>query len=68
MTLTPGYKYLIDVAPWGLQMVRYLGQSPWLSTYSKVQNPVTLKKFTVRTELLRPLLVRVPNAKPLPRS
>jgi hypothetical protein len=59
MTLVPGYKYLVNVAPWGLHAVRYLGPSVWLPRYSKVQNPVTLRTYLVQTTELRPLLVEV---------
>ena len=27
--LIPGHKYLLDIAPWGIQIVRYLGPSRW---------------------------------------
>lgn len=57
--LTIGQKYLLDIAPWGLHPVRYLGPSKWLKTYSRVQNPITFKVYSIRTEKLRPLLVDV---------
>lgn len=60
MTLSIGSKYLIDIAPWGIQSVRYLGPSWWLpDSYSRVQNPMTRHTFIIRTEKLKPLLERV---------
>ena len=59
MELVRGRKYLVNVAPWGPCPVRYLGPSKWLSTYSRIQNPITLKKYTIRTDKLRPLLIGV---------
>ena len=56
MELIPGEKYLVNVAPWGIHSVRYIGPSKWFEGYSKVQNPLTLKTFSVRTEWLRPIL------------
>jgi hypothetical protein len=58
--LVPGEKYLLNVAPWGPHPVRYLGPSKWLpKSYSRVQNPITRRIFSIRTDRLMPLLVQV---------
>lgn len=58
--LVPGEKYLLNVAPWGPHPVRYLGPSPWLpKSYSRVQNPITRRVYSIRTDRLMPLLVQV---------
>ena len=58
--LIPGHKYLLDIAPWGIQSVRYLGPSRWSpETHSRVQNSITRHTFIIRTERLRPALALV---------
>lgn len=57
MELVPGEKYLLDIAPWGIQSVRYLGPSRWLpETYARVQNPITRHTFIIPHTRLRPVL------------
>ena len=57
MKLVEGEKYLLDISPWGIQSVQYLGPSRWLpETHSRVRNPITRHTFIIHTNRLKPIL------------
>lgn len=61
--LAVGEKYIVDCAPWGPIVVRFLGPSKWFPSRSRVQHSITRMRFTVPTASLRPALVLVQESR-----